>query len=272
MSGRIGNARAVHIRSGNTREQTELPPTSHALRPTPSNARFPATRLSILESAKSPDPEIRRRAHDVLAQVYWPVVNTYARLSFRLSPEDAEDVTQGFFADALRRDLFARYAPERARFRTYVRTCVDAFVLNAMKAERRMKRGGNATHVPLDPGAADLALSTVPDPDAVFHQEWVRAVFSSALDAMRVKYEATGKHQQFSAFVRYDVSGMSAATPPTYSDVAAELGVPVTQLTNWLAAVRRDFRSFVLDTLRTLSASDEEFRDDARALLGIDAP
>ena len=46
-------------------------------------------------------------------------------------PEEARDITQGFFADALRRDLFARYAPDRARFRTYVRTCVDAFVLTA---------------------------------------------------------------------------------------------------------------------------------------------
>jgi hypothetical protein len=46
--------------------------------------------------------------------------------------------------------------------------------------------------------------------------------------------------------------------------------VPTTQVTNWLAAVRREFRAIVVDTLREICGNDEEFRSEARALLGID--
>ena len=56
----------------------------------------------------------------------------------------------------------------------------------------------------------------------------------------------------------------------TEHELAAEYGIPVTQVTNWLAAARRDFRSAVLDTLRDLSGSDAEFRADALSLLGIE--
>lgn len=108
---------------------------------------FPLTRVSVLERTQSVDPDVRARAHETLAAVYWGPVYAYVRLAHGAAREDAEDLTQGFFAEAMRRDLFARYAAGRARFRTYLRACVDAFVANERKAQRRLKRGGGTRTV-----------------------------------------------------------------------------------------------------------------------------
>lgn len=79
----------------------------------------------MLEALGAPDPETRSRAAAVLAATYWQPVYTYLRLRWRASPEEAEDLTQEFFDRALERGFFVCYDPARARFRTFVRVCVD---------------------------------------------------------------------------------------------------------------------------------------------------
>ncbi len=72
-------------------------------------------------------------------------------------------------------------------------------------------------------------------------------------------------------FLRYDVDP-PAAGRPKYDDLAAEFGVKNSDVVNRLAAMRRDFRRLVLDALREVSATDEEFREEARIVLGLDLP
>ena len=209
---------------------------------------------------------------DALAGVYWAPIYTHIRLTHGQLPADAEDLTQGFFADALRRDLFARYEPERARFRTFVRRCVDSYVANELEAARRQKRGGGARLVSIDTAEVEQRLTTSEsssDPDAVFHREWVRAVMVAAVDRLRERYRSAGRPIHLAIFERYDLAP-AEGDRPTYAELAAAHAIPVTQVTNWLAAVRRDFRSIVVDVLRDLCGSDDEFREEARALLGKD--
>jgi DNA-directed RNA polymerase specialized sigma24 family protein len=230
---------------------------------------FPLTRVSVLERTQSVDPDVRARAHETLAAVYWGPVYAYVRLTHGAAREDAEDLTQGFFAEAMRRDLFARYAAGRARFRTYLRACVDAFVANERKAQRRLKRGGGTRTVRLDVADLEGRLRTESDVDAAFYNEWVRGVFALALARLRERCEESGRRPQLGVFERYDLADVDRAERPTYAQIAADLGVPTTQVTNWLAAMRREFRGIVVDTLREICGSDEEFRAEARALLGL---
>ena len=224
-----------------------------------------------MRRVRSSDADTRARAQDALAAVYWTPIYAHVRSHHHQEPPDAEDLTQGFFVDALRRDLFARYEPKRARFRTFVRRCVDSYVINALQAERRIKRGGQASFVPIDVADVETRLTadlhTTDDPDAVFHREWVRSVLLTAIARLHERYEAAGKQMHLVLFERYDMAS-ATGDRPTYSELAAELGLPTTQVTNWLAATRRDFRAIVLETLRDLSGSDEEFEEEARALLG----
>ena len=236
---------------------------------------FPATHLSLLSRIRSCDVVTRTIARDTLAAVYWAPIYTHVRLTHRLQPADAEDVTQGFFLEAMRRDLFARYEPARARFRTFLRTCVDSFVANTIQAGQRLKRGGGTATLSLE--AAELeerltieATRTTADPDEVFHREWVRAIMLAALAKVRTRYEVAGRSVHLELFQCYDLVGADGEPRPTYAELARRFSIPITQVTNWLAAVRRDVRAAVLETMRELSTNDEELREDVRSLLGLD--
>lgn len=228
---------------------------------------FPATHVSLVRRVRSADESERARAHETIAAVYWRPIYAHVRLTHGAAREDAEDLTQGFFAEALRRDLFARYEPARARFRTYVRRCVDSFVANERKSEARLKRGGGTATVSLDVADLEGRLTAGGDPDRIFHDEWVRSVFAAALERLRAQCERDGHPVRFELFMRHDVTGADA--PPSYAELARDLDLSTTQVTNWLSAVRRAFRAAVLETLGELSGSDAELRDEARALLGI---
>ena len=236
---------------------------------------FPLTRRSVVAGAGSGDPQTRRRAFEALVAAYWKPVYKYLRLQWHASGEDAEDLTQGFFARALEKGFFDRFDPRRARFRTYLRTCLDGFVANERKSARRLKRGGEAEHVSLDFAGAEAELGRQPPPagadmEEYFHGEWVRSLFGLAVEALRGRCAEAGKLAAFALFERYDLEGPDAAERPTYAALARELGLPETQVTNHLAWARREFRRLVLEALEEATGSEEEFRSEARLLVGID--
>jgi len=233
---------------------------------------FPPTRLSVVARTRSADAEIRRLAFETLIDAYWKPVYKYLRLKWRLDPDEAADLTQDFFANALEKDVLGRYDAERARFRTYLRLCLDGFAANARKAEGRLKRGGGVSTVPLDFTLAEGELvkhepSVPADVDELFYQEWVRALFQRAVADLRASAEASGRTAMFAVFERYDLADPSGERP-TYAAIARELGVSANSVTNHLAAMRRQFRRHVLDRLRELTTTDEEFETEARRLLG----
>jgi DNA-directed RNA polymerase specialized sigma24 family protein len=230
---------------------------------------FPLTRISVIEALASEDSETRRAAADLLARAYWLPVAATLRTRWGLEPADAEDLTQEFFATALLKEWLVRYDPAKARFRTFLRICLDRFAGNAREAGRRLKRGGGAQLLPLD---ENLASGVPDDPaDERFRQEWVRSVFSLALDALRHEAREAGKETHAAIFEAYDVDD-SEADRPSYRELAGRFGLPETTVTNHLAWARRAFRRHVLAVLRSLAGSDAEFREDARELLGVRVP
>jgi RNA polymerase sigma factor (sigma-70 family) len=233
---------------------------------------FPATRRSVLERIQSGDPEIRRMAFGDLSEGYWRPSYHYLRLHWRLPAETAEDVVQAFFTAAFEKHYVERYDPARAKFRTFLRTCLDRFVQNHQKAERAEKRGGGQPHLSLDfPGAeqelAAIAMQDRADLDRFFHDETVRALFARTVDAMRRAYDAEGKSVIFRVFERHDLHPSPGLT---YASVAREFNLTAAQVTNYLHAARRRFREQTLVNLRALVGTDEEFRDEARALFGLE--
>ena len=236
---------------------------------------FPETRHSIVRGVASADEAVRSRAWNGLVESYWRPVYKYARLKWRLGREDAEDVTQAFFARALEKAFFDRYDPGKARFRTFLRTCLDGFAANEWKAARRQKRGGGAPLLSLDFENAEgelrpLELRSEEDVEGYFQREWVRSLFGLAVDELRARCAESGKRVHFVLFERYDLDEPTSGRRPSYELLAREHSLPVTQVTNHLAWARREFRGIVLHKLRELTASDEEFRAEAREILGRD--
>jgi RNA polymerase sigma factor (sigma-70 family) len=233
---------------------------------------FPPTRLSVVARVRSGDADTRRVAHADLVEAYWKPVYKYLRLKWRFDPAAAADATQEFFLSVLERDLVARYDPARARFRTYLRLCLDGFVANQLKAEHRLKRGGGAMLLPLDFTTAEGELvriepATPADVDELFYREWVRALFDRAVAELRARVAASGRQAMYEVFARYDLADPGESRP-SYSDIAAALGLTTTTVTNHLAAMRREFRAIVLERLREITGSEDEWETEARRLLG----
>jgi DNA-directed RNA polymerase specialized sigma24 family protein len=234
---------------------------------------FPATRHSVIARIREADPQARRDAFGELISGYWQPVYAHLRVTWRLAPEDAQDLTQGFFSEAFQKAWLERFEPEKARFRTFVRVCADRFVMNRRQSASRQKRGGGVELISLDFGDAErhvleAACAPTPDADAFFQQEFVRALFERAVGAVRREYEVSGRSVQFTLFERHDLASEEGVS---YASLAAEFGLSTTQVSNSLAQTRRRFREHALRALRSLCLSDDEFRREARDLFGVEA-
>jgi RNA polymerase sigma factor (sigma-70 family) len=233
---------------------------------------FPATRLSVVQRTRSSDEETRRIALAAIIDAYWKPVYKYLRVKWSLTPEEASDLTQEFFTTTLEKEVVEKYDPAKARFRTYLRMCVDGFASNVRKAERRLKRGGAVTLVPLDFQTAEGEIATHEpavdaDVDELFYREWVRALLERSVADLKQAAAAAGRPVMFEVFARYDLLD-DGDTRPTYAQIGRDLGLTAATVTNHLAAMRRQFRAIVLERLRELTASEEEWEAEAAKLLG----
>jgi len=220
----------------------------------------------------SDDPAERARSFEILVRAYWKPVYKHLRVRWRLPSEQAEDLTQGFFARALEQRMFAAYDPARALFRTYLKTCLDRYVMKDAESRLRQKRGGGAVTLSLDFPSAERELEglTSPAPETLesyFDREWTRHLVGMTVDALRERCEQSGKQVTYRVFERYLLDD-GPEERPSYAALAAELGIKVTDVTNYLAFARREFRRLLLEQLREITGSEEEFESESRTLLG----
>ena len=235
--------------------------------------RFPHTSQSAIVAVRSKDQDVRQRAFETILASYWKPAYKYLRMKWQASNEDAKDLTQGFFVLAIEKNYFADYDAAKASFQTYLRTCLDGFVANQRKSEQRLKRGGGVNHFSLDfPGAeqelAAHGVTTGITPEDYFHREWVRSLFTLTIETLRHDYTNSDRLVHFKIFEAYDLRDDESAKI-TYADLAKQFGLSPTDVNNYLAATRRDFRKVVLSKLREMTATEEEYQYEAKVLLGI---
>ena len=236
--------------------------------------RFPVTSHSAIIGAASDDAEVRQRALETIVASYWKPAYKYIRIKWQASNEEAKDLTQSFFTTAIEKGYFAGYDAAKASFQTFLRTCLDRFVANQKKSEQRLKRAAGADHLSLDFAGAENELAVnLPaaelNPEEFFHREWVRSLFTLAVDTLEQRYEQTGREIQFKIFELYDLQE-NVTGNISYSSLANQFGLKTTDVTNYLAAARRDFRKILLAKVRDLTGTDAEYQAEVRALFGID--
>jgi DNA-directed RNA polymerase specialized sigma24 family protein len=186
------------------------------------------------------------------------------RIQWRRSNEEAKDLVQGFFAALIEQEILANFDPAKARFRTYLKACLDRFVMKQDESAHRLKRGGGAALV-FDFDAAERELAGAPSAEDVFFREWQREMFALALQDLRDHCQAHGKQLHHRIFEQYD---LAEADRPSYGSLAAEHGIPLTAVTNHLAWTRRELRRLLLLRLSSVTAGDGECLAELRALFG----
>lgn len=233
-------------------------------------APFPNTRLSLLERAKSPDQSERREAEDALIRAYWSPSYAYVRVRYRLDRERAEDLVQSFFTKTSATDFWSSFDRERAKFRTFLRLCLDRFVANDREARTRLKRAAELSASSLDDVDHLLADLESADAEEAFHRVWVMSIFDLAIAELEraLSPSRSAQLEVFRALVLAPERDPSIDVRPSYQEVAARLGLTEAQVTNHLHRARKELRKILLRILREVTTSREELESVAPAFLG----
>lgn len=221
---------------------------------------FPTTRMSAVQDLASGDALRRARSHEALVRAYWQPVHHYISMRWPRDRQRADDYTQSFFEAALARDMFAAYTPGRAKFRTFLRTCLERHLIDLHRMDAA--RGGRFTHVELDV-AHDEAGE---DPRAAFDAAWLQTVMQIAIERLDARLRRRGKAVHADLFRMFHVDDAK----PTYAEAAAAHGIRVLDVTNWLHYARREFRCVALEVLDEITIDDDDFACEAMEIFGID--
>lgn len=219
----------------------------------------------MIDALASGDARTRERAFGTVVELYWKPLYKSLRFKGNFSPEDAEDLTQSFFVAAFEKTALSSFDPGKASFRTFVRMLFDRHVANERKSHSRLKRGGGATKLDFESAEQELARDSPRslDPEQYFEREWARSVFATAVERLRSWASENGKQTHLEVFTAYDIDGDAS-----YKSIAAHHGLSEATVTNYLAAMRRQFRAIVLELIGEVTSSEREYRIEARALLG----
>ena len=216
---------------------------------------FVTTRWTLLEQVSD---EQCVGALDELCQQYWgPVRGFLQRIG--LNGSDADDMTQDFFQEFMRRDGFARARKEKGRFRSFLLTAVRNHFVNAQLAAKRIKRGGNHTFVEvMDDVDSDSKLS----PDEAFDRRWAEDIVDRSLSRLRNQWVAAGR--PFEVLAPY-LSGERGAVP--LEETAETLGVSLAAVKSSVHRLRRQFGDLVREEVRLTVGRDDDVVEELDYLM-----
>ena len=225
-------------------------------------AAFQTTRWSLILAARAPTDQARG-ALDELRRAYRPAVLSYLR-GRGLSPDLAEDYTQGFFTRFLEKRVHAVADPERGRFRVLIRTSLDHYLADMRDHERAGKRGGGQCAADFDVALAETAADGSPEHE--FELAWALTVLDRAMDALRVETRANGKAVMFEQVREFLTE---APDPNDYARVAAALGMRSNTLAVAIRRLRQRLRELVRAELAETVADPADVRDELLALRSV---
>ena len=138
-------------------------------------ARVTTTQWSQVLAVRDGSESQARRALESLCQTYWQPLYAYIRHQ-GYEPDEARDLTQGFFTELLEKDLLAEVDPEKGRFRAFLLASLRHYLSHERDRERALKRGGGATTLSFDVEAGEGGYALRPveamTPVDVFERRW----------------------------------------------------------------------------------------------------
>ncbi len=225
--------------------------------------RFATTRWSRIAAASPATPESTGAGLEALVGDYWEPLYGYIRRR-GVSREDAEDLTQAFFAFLLTGDRFRQASPERGRFRNFLLAALRNFMANEWRAQQAQKRGGEHSITSLDFDSAERKLTNEPaseeTPERTFERRWAMTLMEHALERVRVVYEKSGKVRLFDELKRC----LAGGEEDSLAELAEKLEMSPSAIRVAIHRLRKRCRdSLRAEVARTLESNDDLDREIA---------
>jgi RNA polymerase sigma-70 factor (ECF subfamily) len=235
----------------------------------PRRASFPTTRITLIDAARSGLNPRAREALSALCHAYWyPIYACVRRFGF--SPDEAEDLTQGFFTRVLQKNYLRDFERSRGRFRSFLLGSLKHFIANERDAARTLKRGGARPPLPLDDllHVAERRYSLEPrdtlTPERIFDRQWALALLARVFDQLQAEAAVSGKGEQFE-----HLKGLLAGEDDGigYRALAIELGTTEGALKVAIHRLRQRFKERLRQEIADTVADPDDVGDELRYLL-----
>lgn len=186
---------------------------------------FATTRWSLVLAAGKASSPAGRQALVALCGTYWFPLYAYIRRR-SMRADEAQDLTQEFFARLLEKDSLSSADPARGKFRSFLLGSLNHFLANHWRREQTQKRGGQQTILSLDFEHGESQLTIEPahslTPEKIYERRWAMTLLTTALARLREEYVAAGKLPLLERLQPY-LGGDGDAAP--YREIAGELGL-----------------------------------------------
>lgn len=228
---------------------------------------FPPTVWSVIVAAGDHADLRYARALERICSGYWRPIYLYVR-GRGYSPEQAEDLTQGFFERLIEKNQLADFRKERGRFRSFLLAAVKHYLANQHDRAKAAKRGGDQNHLIIDwsHGDAERTFLLQPadsmNPETLFAREWRRTVIDRTRERLRAEMERAGKKNQFDELV----ANATGDEDVPYRQLALLLGMTEGAVRVSVHRLRRRFRELLEDEVGQTLLSHKELGDELRFL------
>jgi len=225
----------------------------------PAGAReFASTHWSVVLRAGDSQAHQSAEALERLCAAYWYPLYVYVRCRGH-GPEEANDLTQEFFARLLEKKWLSQADPERGRFRTFLLTAMKHFLVNEWHQSRTIKRGGGQVFVALDALEVEERYALEPQhnitPAALFDRRWALTLVARAQDRLRDEQAQAGVGTRFAAL---EPTLAGERTDEGYHELAARFEVSLGTVKSWVSRLRSRFRFLLLDEIAQTIAEDQD--------------
>lgn len=202
-----------------------------------------------------------------LCQAYWRPVYVFVRNQGH-GREDAQDLTQGFFAHLIENRGFAQADPKKGRFRSFLLGALKNFIADARDRERALKRGGGMILENLDDNVeAQFTQGAKWQADEVYDREWAKSLVRQTLDRLAQECALAGKTELFSCLVPHLMARGDSAVP--FEEMARRSHRAVSTLRKNRLRFRARYRAILREEVRATVPDPTEVDEELRYLCRV---
>jgi RNA polymerase sigma factor (sigma-70 family) len=231
---------------------------------------FATTHWSAVVRAGNGDSTGAFHALEELCRAYWYPLYAYVRRQGQ-APHDAQDLVQEFFARVLKRNDLRLADRNRGRFRTFLLTSLQHFLINEWRKANREKRGGGRPVFSLDAEQTETRFLAEPaddrSPDKAFERRWAMVVLGRVLERLQAELVAANRGQVFDE-LKSCLTGEDNES--SYAEIGERLGMTESNLKVTVHRLRHRYRELLRNeislTVEDPAVVDEEIRDLIAAL------
>ena len=229
---------------------------------------FATTHWSVVLAAQGQSPAAQEALEKLCRTYWWPIYGFVRRRGYK--PEEAQDLTQSFFARLLERRDLETVRQERGRLRSYLLASVKNFLSKARDRELTIKRGEGQPLISLDDllarERADQEPADTLSADRIYERRWALTLLEQVLARLRTEYEAAGKLPLFDRLKEL-LAGESGQS--SQAKIAAEMQMTENAVKQAFHRLRHRYRQLLHEEIAHTVAAPDDVEDELRHFISI---